>query len=98
MIQMKIDPADIIPINYNDPFIPDALQRFNPTLYKQGNSFCCILGPAPDTGIFGCGETPDAAISAWNTKFLEQLAHPTADSEVIQYILDHIDASVTPIW
>ncbi len=98
MIQMKVDPVNIIPINYNDPFIPDSLQRFNPTLYKQGDFFCCILGPNPQRGIFGCGHSPDAAINAWNAHFLEQLTRPTADNEVIQYVLDHIDASDTPVW
>ena len=76
MIQMKVDPVNVIPINYNDPFIPDSLQRFNPTLYKQGDFFCCILGPNPQQGIFGCGHSPDAAINAWNVHFLNNYPIP----------------------
>lgn len=40
-------------------------QRLKPAVYKKGNAFYALSGPDPETGIYGSGETPDAAIRSW---------------------------------
>lgn len=61
----RINPGDIIEIDYSQYDI--AAQKMQPTVYKDGDSFSCLSGPDPETGIFGSGDTPAAAIDNWKS-------------------------------
>jgi hypothetical protein len=62
----------IVPIDYNSPEMPEAVNRYKPLLLKEGDNYCCFLGDRPEYGIYGCGETPELAIMHWNQKYLQK--------------------------
>jgi hypothetical protein len=98
MRQMKIDGLGQVFIDYESPGLAKSVQDLRPALYKEGNLFCCVLGPSPQEGIFGCGESVDTALAAWDKQLKNRLIDPKEDDEVIQFVLDNIDASSWIIW
>lgn len=71
MSKDEINPEDIIKIDYSQHDI--AAQKMQPIVYKNGDSFSCLSGPDPETGIFGTGETPAAAIAEWTRALQSKL-------------------------
>jgi hypothetical protein len=63
-----------------------AAQLLKPVVFKEGDSFCCLLGPDPQTGIFGCGPTPKQALSDWEEHLKEYLATADEDDYVLEYV------------
>jgi hypothetical protein len=77
--EMKVD------INYSDNELPESVRTFQPLLFKEGNSYCCVLGPDPQAGIFGCGDTPIHALQDWD-KHLKEYEARGENDEVAMYI------------
>ncbi len=76
-----------IEIDYADVGYPAKARKLKPHVFKDGNAYCCIYGPDPQVGIFGCGDTPLEAIEDWEAdleKRIERLTegedHITADA------------------
>ncbi len=66
-----IRPDQIIDIDFSQYDV--AAQKMQPTVYKDGDSFSCLSGPDPETGIFGSGDTPAAAIDNWKSALENKL-------------------------
>lgn len=66
----SINPQGNIEVDYS--LYDEAVQKLKPKVYRQGDSFCCLSGPDKETGIFGSGGTPDAAIQAWRSALEER--------------------------
>jgi hypothetical protein len=47
----------------------NKFKMLNPTLTKDGNQWCCLLGADLQVGIAGFGDTPYLAILDWNGQF-----------------------------
>ncbi len=95
---MTIDEHYVIPMDYESPNMPKAVKEFRPTLYKDDEMYCCILGPDPADGIFGSGATEDEAIRSWNDAFKERLQSKSKSDEVLQYIRDTLATSPDDVW
>lgn len=67
MIPEGIAPEDIVNVDYSQ--YDEATRLISPTVYKDGDSFCCLSGDDPESGAFGCGDTPDAAIRDWRQAY-----------------------------
>jgi hypothetical protein len=78
--EMKVD------IDFTDNHVPDSVKTFQPVLFKDGNAYCCVLGPDPQQGVFGCGETPLAALKDWDKNFQQRKEVNDKDDEVSLYI------------
>ncbi|ACU60708.1 hypothetical protein [Chitinophaga pinensis] len=86
MEQMQI-PADMqCAIDYGQPELPRAIRELHPVLFKEGDSYCCLLGPDPQAGIFGCGATPGEALTDWDEHLRERMKTPDANDEVAAYV------------
>lgn len=72
-----IHPDNIIEIDYSQHDV--AAQKMQPTVYKDGDSFSCLSGPDRETGIFGSGDTPAAAIDNWKLALDHKLKKFTGD-------------------
>jgi hypothetical protein len=87
--EMKVD------IDYSNHEVPESVKTFQPLLYKDGDSYCCVLGPDPQLGIFGCGDTPIHALLDWD-KHLKDYKPKDENDEVNLYIqrILHPDDSI----
>ena len=68
---MEINPEDIVNVDYRAFDI--AVQKIKPTVFMDGDSYCCISGPDPQAGVFGCGSTPIEAVQDWQKSLIEKL-------------------------
>lgn len=86
MKQLEV-PDDIkVTIDLNDKKVPDSVKTFQPVLFKDGNSFCCVLGPDPQEGVFGCGDTPIEALKDWDKNLQQRKEVTDKDDEVAAFI------------
>ncbi len=79
-VEMKVS------IDYSDDKLPVAVRALKPVIFKEGNAFCCLLGPDPQAGVFGCGDSAKEAIVDWDLHLKERIKDPVDSDEVIQYI------------
>lgn len=98
MKQMVIAEDMIIPLNYDSPGLSSAVKQFKPTLFKDGESFSCVLGPDYEQAIIGSGITEDEAIKNWGIAFKERLKSKGEDDAVAQYIRDTLATSKKDVW
>ena len=57
-----IDDQGIYHPDYSSPLVPESIKLLKPLIRRDGNAFCILHGPAPEAGIFGCGDTPEEAM------------------------------------
>lgn len=88
---MKIDKSLIVPID--NLKVPASVAALRPTLFKDGNSYCTILGPDPSIGIFGCGNTPEAALADWDKHLKECLEQPANNDPVAKYAKEKLESA-----
>jgi hypothetical protein len=87
MEQMKMDGLEVIEMNYESPGLPETVRKLKPAVYKDGQSFCCLLGPDPQQGVFGCGKTASEALSDWDLHVKDRAVdHPFGD-EIAEFII-----------
>jgi hypothetical protein len=98
MEQMKI-PEEMM-IDYDYKHADKIVRVLHPAVWKEGDSYCCLLGPDPTTGIFGCGDTPEDATDNWQENLKQAMIDQ--DSEMAKYVqsklLEHkkkVDADVS---
>jgi hypothetical protein len=98
MQQMNIDESKLVPINFESSDVPPAVRQFKPTLYKDGELFCCILGPDIEQGVHACGVTEDEAINEWTAALKERMQNTNPDDAVALYIKDTLATSKNDVW
>jgi len=97
MRQLEVPDELKVAIDMNDKDIPDSAKTFQPVLFKDGDSFCCVLGPDPQEGVVGCGQTPVDALKDWNKNLQERKTVTDKNDEVALYIQRVIDPSANEI-
>jgi hypothetical protein len=86
MKQMQVPEEMVVQINYEDSDIPETVRELRPAVYRDGDSFCVLLGPDPQAGIFGCGDTTDQALRDWDQHFTEHMENHPQNDELVEYI------------
>lgn len=81
MKQMHVDPSSVISVP-----LTGAAKALHPIVFKEGDSFCALLGPDPQAGVFGCGSTPKSALTDWDEHLKEHLATAGDDDEIVQHV------------
>lgn len=90
MTQMDLSEFELVNVDYDGTNLPPTVQLFKPVLYKNGTEYYCLLGADPQEGVFGCGETPQEAVLAWE-RHLKELIHTTdRKNQMMQYISGHL--------
>ena len=84
---MKVD------IDFADNHIPESVKTFQPVLFKDGDAYCCVLGPDPQDGVFGCGKTVIAALKDWDKSLRKRMKVNDKNDEVAVFILRIINPS-----
>lgn len=95
---MQLPEEMLVAIDYEDDNIPLNAREFRPAVYKDGNSYCVLLGEDPQAGIFGCGETKEAALKDWDVHFSERIMMHAKGDELVQYIEDTRKVSKKDVW
>jgi hypothetical protein len=98
MEQMKIDEAAQLKIDMDSENIPASVKEFRPVVFKEGNAYCCILGPDPQTGVFGCGQSPAEAMQDWDRHLKDLIEKRPEGNPVAEYVTDTLAASKNRVW
>lgn len=80
MKQMKIPFENIVKYEFSG--IAKALK---PTIFKDGDSFCCLLGADPQNGVMGCGPSPKDAVEDWDQNLKTHLKDAPEKDPVVIY-------------
>ena len=83
---MNTDGLTIVRIDYNAPGTPESVKNTRPVLYVNGDGFCCLLGPDPAAGIYGCGKTEGQAMAEFDRLFQERFEKPVKGDPVSDFI------------
>jgi hypothetical protein len=91
MKQFTVDESKKIEVDYNDNEIPESVRILKPLLFLEESegelrAYCVVLGPDPQAGIFGCGDTPNEALQDWDNHLQEFKSQHEAGDEVAAYI------------
>jgi hypothetical protein len=90
MKQFDVNDAMKIPIDVNDTEIPESAKLLKPLLFleetHEPRAYCVVLGPDPQAGIFGCGDTPTEALWDWDNHLKEFIENHEAGDEVAEYV------------
>ena len=95
---MLIEEDRIVTLDYDSAQLPRSVRQFQPTLYKEDESFICVLGPDLEQAVYGRGATEDEAIKAWEKDFKERLQSKGEDDSVAQYLRDTMATSKNDVW
>jgi hypothetical protein len=98
MEQMNVDESMKVDIDFSNPELPPSVKKLEPLVFKEGGMYCCLLGPDPQEGVFGCGETPKLALADWDEHLAIHLATTTEENEVTAYVKDVLKADDTEVW
>jgi hypothetical protein len=93
MEQMKSDGLDRVVVDFDDSSLPENVRALRPLVWHDRTQYCVLLGPDPDIGVFGRGETVDAALEQWSWNLQERMLRPEAEDSVAQFIRNSLDAS-----
>jgi hypothetical protein len=89
MHQMTVDPAMKVNLDLLGD-VPETAKALQPVLFVEGDAYCCVLGPDPQEGVFGCGPTPEAALLDWDSHLQERRETSGVHDAVAQYIEDSL--------
>ncbi len=91
MEQMKIPQEMKVDIDFERPGIPYTAEVLQPVLFKDTNRYCCILGPDPQAGIFGCGQTPEEALQDWDKQLTQRIEQARPDDKLLLFVNDFLN-------
>src|SRR3954471_13521636 len=88
MEQMNADGLDTLNIDYEEGRWPESARTFRPLVYRDGESYCCLLGPDPQEGVFGCGDNVEDAVMDWDEQLQKRIQQRNMADPVTQYVVD----------
>ena len=98
MKQLNVPEEMKVSIDFTKSDIPESVKAFRPLLFHDGNAYCCVLGPDPQAGVFGCGDTPEQALEDWDVHLKERQLSKDQNDEVARYIKDTLNTSKDKVW
>lgn len=91
MEQMNI-PSELI-VDFDYRHADKIIQVLKPVIWKDGDSYCCLLGPDPSIGIFGCGDTPEDATEDWQDSLkLAMSKNSPIITDIVEELTKHQNA------
>lgn len=98
MEQMNVDEIRKVKIDFEHEDLPQDAKELQPLVFKEGDSYCCLLGPDRTKGILGYGDSPRAAIADWSVKLQERIKIKNEDDEVANFVRDTLNTSNEDVW
>ena len=90
--EMKVD------IDLSDKKIPASAKMLMPLVFKDGDAYCCVLGPDASQGVFGSGKTVIEAIKEWDKNLERKKKITDPDDEVAFYIHETLKRNKEQVW
>ncbi len=90
--EMKVD------IDFSDKQLPESAKILTPLVFRDGDSYCAVLGPDPQEGVFGCGKTPIEALKDWDKNLKAKKETKDPNDEVAFYINETLKPSKDQVW
>jgi hypothetical protein len=91
MEQMKVNKDQLVQVA-----MTGAASALQPVVFKEGDSYCCLLGPDPEIGVMGCGDTALEAVKDWDDHLADHLSKAGEQDEVVRHVrevLSNMNAS-----
>lgn len=88
---MKIDPSAVVQPDFELPRAADVLQ---PVLFQESNQYCCLLGPDPQAGVFGCGTTAQEAVNDWEQHLKDRVNNAGKSDKLAGQIVDELNKAI----
>ena len=86
MKQLDVPDEMKVAIDLSDGHVPESVKTFQPVLFRDGDAYCCVLGPDTEEGVVGSGKTPKEALKSWEKSLRERMKVNDKDDEVALYI------------
>ena len=90
--EMKVD------VDFSEKQIPETAKSLRPLVFKDGDSYCVVLGPDPQEGVFGCGKTPLKALKDWDINLQKRKEITNPDDEVAFFINETLNRTKDQVW
>ena len=97
MKQLDVPSEMKVSIDFANNKVPESARTFQPVLFKDGDSYCCVLGPDPQEGVFGCGDTPIEALKDWDKSLRQRMKDHDKNDEVALFIHRVMDPDDTQL-
>jgi hypothetical protein len=95
---MEINRRNTISLDYNSDDLPKSVKKLKPILFHEGNAFCCLLGPDPQEGIFGCGNTEKEALEDWDKHAKERVMKMDRNDTIVHTFLKQLKTDMDDLW
>lgn len=79
MNERNFEKLQVVDFDFDQDWVPKRAKKLRPHIYKDGLEYCCVFGPDPQVGIFGCGNDAEAAIMEWEDDLNERITRLTGD-------------------
>jgi hypothetical protein len=86
MKQFSVPKEMEVNIDFDRPGIPYTANVLRPILFIDAQNFCCVLGPDPQEGVFGCGSTPEEALQDWDKHLFERVEQARPGDELVSFV------------
>lgn len=86
----KYQRAEPLTINFNEEWVPTKAKKLQPQVYKDGDTFCALFGPDPETGIYGRGDTPEMALLDWEKDLEKRIERLTDGDDAAHHAVKHL--------
>ncbi|MFI5453410.1 hypothetical protein ACHMWN_14785 [Pedobacter sp. UC225_61] len=91
MNNRDFDSFEKVEFNFDQEWVPKKAQKLRPHLYKDGFAYCCVFGPDPQVGIYGCGDSPEEAIMDWADDLDQRIAALTGEDNAAHIAIEHLE-------
>lgn len=92
MKQMHVAENQKVDFNYDNADVPEMVKILRPLVYKEGNTFSCLLGPDLKTGIYGGGNTAEEAVRKWAEILEKRIVACDLDEQTAHHIREALNA------
>jgi hypothetical protein len=79
-----------VAIDFQQEWVPAKAKKLRPQVFLDGDSYCCIFGPDPVVGIFGCGQTPQQAVLDWENDLKQRMEKLTEGDDAAHHAIHHL--------
>lgn len=98
MKQMDIPRNRLVELDYENDDFSGPVKDLRPVVWIDEQGYSCLLGPDPQEGILGTGNSVEAALADWEQQLKARVRTAGASDELAQYVIDTLRISKDDVW